>query len=76
MRTTIAGPDFSANADQVINVDAKTAQPLLDGGYAVAVKETPETAEKPKAEETAEAPKPDSRKGKLSKPHNRKGKIG
>ena len=45
MLTTMAGPDGSANAGQVIDMDDERAVALLEGGYAEAVKAEVETVE-------------------------------
>ncbi len=37
MRTTIAGPDLSANAGDVVEVSGKFGQELVKGGYAEAL---------------------------------------
>ena len=60
MLTTIAGPAFAASAGQEIEVDAKTATALLDGGFAEALKAEAETATV-EAPEEAIAPAPKRR---------------
>lgn len=49
MLTTMAGPEGSARAGQIVEMDDARAVGLLDGGYAEAVKAETETA-------TAQAP--------------------
>ena len=44
MITTLAGPQGAASAGQEVDLDAKTATALIEGGYARAVKAPVETA--------------------------------
>jgi hypothetical protein len=64
MKTNIAGPDFAASADDVIEIPDAKAAPLIAAGYATPVgAPPPAVAIKPDAGEKAALPEPE-KKGK------------
>lgn len=63
MRTTAAGPNGTAVEGSVVDVDAKTAEALIGGGYASAYETATKAPRKKavrKAKETAAAPPPET----------------
>ena len=56
MRTTIAGPEFTAPAGKEIEVSAEQGVELIESGYADPVRTAKETATEPAPEEQATAP--------------------
>ena len=66
MRTTIAGPEFTAPAGKEIEVSAEQGVELIESGYADPVHTAKETATAPVPEQTTE-PKPAKRRAR-SKP--------
>ena len=67
MRTTIAGPEFTAPAGKEIEVSAEQGLELIEAGYADPVHTAKETATATAPEETATEPKPAKRRAR-SKP--------
>ena len=67
MRTTIAGPEFTAPAGKEIEVSAEQGLELIESGYADPVRAAKETATAPAPEEQATEPKPAKRRAR-SKP--------
>ena len=67
MRTTIAGPEFTATAGKEIEVSAEQGLELIESGYADPVQTAKETATAPAPEEQATEPKPAKRRAR-SKP--------
>ena len=67
MRTTIAGPEFTAPAGKEIEVSAEQGLELIESGYADPVRAAKETATATAPEEQATEPKPAKRRAR-SKP--------
>lgn len=57
MRTTAAGPHFSARSGQVVEVSDDLAEQLVDGGYAELVGDPPAAATPAPAPPAPEPPK-------------------
>mgnify|MGYP003667050625 CR=1 FL=1 len=55
MITTVAGPDFSASAGKEIDIDKKTAEAWIEGGFA-----KPAQGKTPRALETAPIVQPET----------------
>jgi len=64
LKTTMADVEGTITAGSVVTMDAKRAEPLIAGGYAVEVKEAPAVIEKAVAPmtEKATAPAPEANK--------------
>ena len=74
MRTTIAGPEFTAPAGKEIEVSAEQGVELIESGYADPVRAAKETATEPAAEEETTTPEPakPQRKARPKRPGARK----
>ncbi len=63
LRTTAAGPNWTAIAGATVSIDAKEADELINGGYAFEVKPAPAAA--PAAAEQTVTPPAQSREARL-----------
>lgn len=61
MRTKLAGPSFSAEPGDTIEVSAEIAKGLLEGGFATEVEESKPAAAKVETKKTREAATSESR---------------